>query len=1180
MALLSPGLQITVIDQSQYLPAPPASVPLIIMATAQNKVDASGTAIAPGTLAANANKLYAVTSQRDLIGYFGTPLFYTTTDGTSINGYQLNEYGLLAAYSVLGVSNLAYVIRADIDLAALKGSVGRPSAAPADGSFWLNTTTTSWGIFQFNQSTGAFTLISPIVITDPNDVSLPTCQPIQSVGNIGDYAVTLVTEYGSPTSYDTYWFKNTSNEWVAFGSPEWNNSWPTVQGTNTPVTVSAGSIVINGITVTVPVTPNNTVEGVVGQINSSNIHAISAANVDGRLQVYSNSSAVSAIIGAGSTAGVLSDLGVTVGTYYSPSVAYGTNAQQPLWRTTDAQPHPTGSVWVKTNSPNGGTSISFSKYSAATASYSTISCPLAMDDWTINNTLDTSGGQYIPVNSVYAQYNFDGVNSGSPLQLYVRSSSGTGVWVGTTTAPSFDNNATFEVYVSVPNSASLSGPYVVTMPSTGTLGATAFVSAWTAANIPNTTASVGTTGAIVLTHTVGGVIIMDDSGVTTPASAVTDAGFTINSSISSPTGPIGAKWGSYKTISYPYFPATNIIGTGAGCSLYVSTVGYTPTFTIAGGGSSYNVGDVLEIDGGGYATDPYTVRVTETSTGAVSGVEWLANFATPQYTVQLSNWEIFNYTPSLISPVGEPTNGTNWYYSTVDQVDIMTNVGGVWTAYQSVGYTQSGLPSASVPNTTNPTGPLVQANAPSTQSDGVTPLAYGDLWVNTSNLSEYPLLNRWQNYNGVDQWVLIDNTDHTTENGILFADARWADSGTIDPINDPIPTITSLLISDYLDLDAPMGDIYPQGTLLWNTRRSSYNVKQWSVNYFNGNTFPDAILPEFTSTWVTISGNSSNGAPYMGAAAQRILVVEALRTTIDTTTQLRDEDTFLNLIAAPGYEEVEANLCTLNNDRGQTAYVIGDTPMTLAANAQDILNWARNTAGSTSTNRDGLVTRDTYMGLYYPSGITNDLTGKEVVVPSSHMILRTMIYNDTVAYPWFAPAGQRRGVITNATNIGYIDAQSGNFIVDKNNQGLRDVEYTNFINPIASFTNIGILNYGNKNSFDSQSALDRTNVARLIVYLRTQLATAVRPFLFEPNDNTTRTAVRGVCQTLLSDIMNKRGVYDYLVVCDTTNNTPAIIDANELYVDIAIEPTKAVEFIYIPIRILNTGAIAGIATNG
>jgi hypothetical protein len=273
-------------------------------------------------------------------------------------------------------------------------------------------------------------------------------------------------------------------------------------------------------------------------------------------------------------------------------------------------------------------------------------------------------------------------------------------------------------------------------------------------------------------------------------------------------------------------------------------------------------------------------------------------------------------------------------------------------------------------------------------------------------------------------------------------------------------------------------------------------------------------------------------------------------------------------------------MVALNNERSQTAYIIGDTPLRLAPNATDITAWATNAAGSTSTSESGLVTRNTYMGLYYPSGITNDLTGASVAVPPSHMILRTMLYNDSVAYPWFAPAGQRRGIIDNATNIGYIDSETGEFVVDKNRVGLRDVEYNNFINPLTSFNNIGLMNYGNKNSFDSQSALDRTNVARLIVYLRERLGRAVSPFLFEPNDNLTRTQVRGICQTLLADIQSKRGIYDYLVVCDESNNTPARIDRNELWIDIAIEPVKAVEFIYIPIRILNTGELAGLVTNG
>jgi hypothetical protein len=215
--------------------------------------------------------------------------------------------------------------------------------------------------------------------------------------------------------------------------------------------------------------------------------------------------------------------------------------------------------------------------------------------------------------------------------------------------------------------------------------------------------------------------------------------------------------------------------------------------------------------------------------------------------------------------------------------------------------------------------------------------------------------------------------------------------------------------------------------------------------------------------------------------------------------------------------------------------------------------------------------------LFYPSGITSDLSGNLVAVPPSHMMLRTMLRSDQVSYPWFAPAGTRRGNIDNATNIGYINSMTGEFVTTKTAIGIRDVLYINFINPLVFFTGIGLLNYGNKTSYNSSSALDRINVARLIAYVRRQLTLAARPFVFEPNDALTRNQIAGVVQTLMVDLVAKRGIYDYLVQCDDQNNTPARIDRNELWVDVAIEPVKAAEFIYIPVRVLNTGEIQATA---
>jgi hypothetical protein len=1265
MALVSPGVEVTIIDQSQYLPSAPASVPLVVVATAQNKANAAGTGIAVATTASNANKLYRVTSQRDLVTLYGNPFFYKTTNGTPLQGYELNEYGLLAAYSVLGTTNLCYVLRADIDLASLVGRTGRPSGAPADGTYWLDTTQSTWGIFEFSQSTGLFTSKIPLVINDIDDmINKTTGEPLSSLGNIGDYAVSFVTDSNNitvaaqPNTYDTYWYKDSTNVWVELGSMDWRSNWATVQGTVTNPTVAADEgfdIIVDGATYHIMFS-GTTASSVASTINSAVIPFVSADVVDSKLVIYSSidqtveiaeysegidtisrdgsntvtvitvnphglsngddvnisgvsggatsfngdfnnitvvddttftyaqtgaaesgTTSASSLVGLLNAATPLADLGLTADVYYAPSLFYGTNAQQPLWRTTDTQPHPTGSVWIKTSASNVGARFVVSQYSAATATFNSVACPLSTSDWAITNSLDSAGGLNIATGTLYAQYGANGEPLNAPIQLFRRASEGEAIFLGevTTDDPSADpifTSGSFDVYVSTPGASSLDGPYTVSVSAGDTL--TDFVTAWLAASIPNTNAEISSLNSIQLTHTAGGVIVLDDSGVA--SSPVTEAGFVIGPTAAACTE--GAKWGPYKTVTETGITSTG--GGGTGALFTVISNGYdVVSVNVTGGGTggTYAVGDILTLSNG------IEVKVLDVTAGVITtgtaSTQWVDGLPTPEYSVLLSNWYPLAYVPNSISPTVYPEDGTYWYYSVVNQVDIMTNQGGVWKGYKNVNYASNGLPQATGVNATDPSGPLISASAPETQSDG-TSLVYGDIWIDTSDLENYPTIYRWQQESGVDQWVLIDNTDQQTENGILFADARWATSGNVDPVFDAVPSIASLLTSNYLDLDAPDASLYPQGTLLFNTRRSGYNVKQYRANYFNAANFPDEILPSETNSWVTVSGNMSNGAPYMGRKAQRAMVVQAMNAAVNTNTQIREEDTFFNLITAPNYAELQPALITLNNDRNETAYIVGDTPMRLADDANDIVAWATNANGATSTGEQGLTLRNTYMGLYYPSGITTDLSGSEVVVPPSHMILRTMIYNDTVAYPWFAPAGQRRGIIDNASNIGYIDGASGEFQVTKNRMALRDVEYTNFINPIAYFTNIGLLNYGNKNSFDSQSALDRTNVARLICYIRWNLQLALRPFIFEPNDTITRGQAKSVVQTLMADIQTKRGLYDYIVVCDESNNTPARIDANELWVDVAIEPVKAAEFIYVPVRILNTGEIAGLGQNG
>jgi hypothetical protein len=1103
MALLSPGVEVTIIDESQYIPAATNSVPYVLLATAQNKVSGAGVGIAAGTLAVNANKTYLITSQRDLSATFGVPFFYKTTAGTPINGYELNEYGLLAAYSALGVSNRCYVQRANIDLAELTATLVRPTGNPDNNTYWLDTANTLWGIFEWNQTTGAFTNKVPTVILNTADLEALTTVPLQSIGNIGDYAVVATSvvnpiyyKRGGPTSSQTSStaLSDLYNTWVRVGSDEWKTAWATIQSTNAPTSLTAGnSIGINDITIAVPSSPNNTVDGLADAINSTGITGVFAATIGGRLNLFADSTATN----DGSTAGggviainnvtgtPLATLGITAGQYRAPEYTASYSYEVPQWRTTGSEPSPTGSVWNKTSNVNLGTNLVVKKFDSTLGTFVQQACPLYQVDADALFALDPSGGgQNIPAGSTYGLIDPDQeVYPEAGFEILERFATGPTIITGGDTTPGpFVNGNTFTLGFTSAGTAS------VTNASVNISGTTvaAFLTSISAA-LPSgspVTVTQSSTGAIVFTHSQGGDIF--------------------------------------------YTPGNN---------------GFVPL--LAAG------------------ITPGTTRGTR------------YNNAVPERAI-LSNWigsPFFTYTASNTAPDQDPADGRLWYYSATDEADIMIQSQNQWVGYQTVSTDARG----DNLTLTNATGPIFSATAPTTQTDDAqSPLVYGDLWIDTSDLENYPVISRWSDVDGNNQWVLIDNTDQTTENGILFADARWAPNGTTNPITDPIPPIASgstpLITSNYLDLDAPEPTLYPQGMLLFNTRRSGFNVKSFQVDYFNSTSFPDETLPAETNAWVTQSGNKSDGSPYMGRQAQRAIIVAALKAGIDASTTAREEQLVYNLIACPQYPELTQNLVALNNERNNTAFVVADTPLRLTP--EEVPAWATNNNGLGLPALDGLTTGSVYAGTFYPSCQTTDLSGSPVVQPPSHMMVRTIIRSDEVAYPWLAPAGTRRGVVDNATQIGYINAQTGEFESLGVRQGLRDVLYENRINPITFVPGVGITNFGNKTVTVLDSALNRINVARLVAFIRGRLEVIAKQFLFEPNDQITRNEITNAITSLMIDLVAKRGIYDYLVVCDLTNNTPARIDRNELYVDIAIEPVKAVEFIYIPVRIKNTGEIA------
>ena len=1115
MALTSPGVQVSVIDESFYTPAEPGTVPMIFVATAQNKANASGTGTAQGTLAVNAGTPYLLTSQRDLADTFGDPSFQVDANNNPVHGSELNEYGLQAAYSLLGVSNRAWVVRADIDLGELEPSATEPAANPTAGTYWFDTADSIYGIFEWNgadiNTTGgqAFATKTPIAITDTADVvdyAGSDYTPKGSVGAIGDYAVVAVT------SLNKLWYKNASGTWVEVGGDNWTKSWPTAKGTAanpTATGASAGDLEINGSSITVA--DGDTVSVVAGNINSALIAGVSAAAVDGYLEIYSDGtgsasedSSASGDILIGGTSATLTLLGLTAGTYFPPAVQISQHTNIPAWKISDTslgQPsgfsaRPTGSVWFKTTTPNRGANLAVKLWNAETLLWDKISTPLYDSSAAAIYALDsTGGGANLSVGDLFAKTNVaDDTQPLATFSLYRRANNGATVITSNPITASAPGAGTYTFLVSSTDDGSAAYSTATQINASSLTGsasgdATIIAAAINAAGIQNVSASIDASNRLVITHSQGGEIKLTDTDGLLAAIGFQAKDADVDES----------QWTA---------------------NLYYQ-------------------------DGTSSATSPKQVIA--------------------------SNWNTLTYTASANEVTSLATAGQLWYSSVVDEVDIMIHDGSTWKGYQNE-YA-----------TADPEGPIVSASMPTTQSDGTT-LVTGDIWIDTSDLENYPTIYV---YNGdisgttAQKWgTPLDTSDQTTENGVLFADARYGDTGGT-ATTAPSATIPELLVSDYLDPDAPDPALYPKGMLLWNLRRSGFNVKRFERNYINLNADNARNNDEDMGTyyphrWVTESGNQEDGTGSFGRKAQRKVVVQALQAAVNNNDEIRDDESRLfNLMATPGYPELIGEMISLNFDRGLTAFIVGDSPMRLTPDATSLNEWGTNVNAAVEDNDDGLVSRDEYLGVFYPAGFTSDNFGNNVVVPASHMMLRTIALSDQVSFPWFAPAGTRRGGITNASSTGYINSE-GEFVSVALNEGQRDTLYQNNINPITFISGAGLVAFGQKTRARGASALDRINVARLVIYLRSQLNQLAKPYIFEPNDKITRDEIKQAAESLLLELVGQRALYDYLVVCDESNNTPSRIDRNELYLDIAIEPVKAVEFIYIPLRLKNTGEIAGL----
>ncbi len=203
-----------------------------------------------------------------------------------------------------------------------------------------------------------------------------------------------------------------------------------------------------------------------------------------------------------------------------------------------------------------------------------------------------------------------------------------------------------------------------------------------------------------------------------------------------------------------------------------------------------------------------------------------------------------------------------------------------------------------------------------------------------------------------------------------------------------------------------------------------------------------------------------------------------------------------------------------------------------------------------------------YATMYWPwLQVIDPDSGKNIWVPASTMMAGVYAYNDSVSEPWFAPAGINRGGLGNVLRP-----------ERKLSQGNRDTLYEANVNPIASFPGVGTVVYGQKTLQRQASALDRVNVRRLLISLKGYIGSVAQTLVFEQNTAATRNNFLSVVNPYLESVQQRQGLYAFKVVMDDSNNTPDVIDRNQLVGAIYLQPTKTAEFIILDFNVLPTGA--------
>jgi hypothetical protein len=423
---------------------------------------------------------------------------------------------------------------------------------------------------------------------------------------------------------------------------------------------------------------------------------------------------------------------------------------------------------------------------------------------------------------------------------------------------------------------------------------------------------------------------------------------------------------------------------------------------------------------------------------------------------------------------------------------------------------------------------------------------------------------RWQIVNsntgsGTFDLLIRRGNDNTLNQVVL---ETWTNL-SLDPF---APNYVSKVLGDYVtNYNSSTNQIEVSGSF---PNRSAYvrvaNVPNPTPNYFDNAGVAKSIYKGFIPA--TGSGSFGNAVGNLFTNGSTAFYNQITSATPVNNIQgipsasynnmialmANSDDYKFNVLLAPGlFNNLQTSQVTsiINNTQNR-----GDNIFVLDLVAYDgLIADATNQAASRNTS---------YAASYWPWVQTQDPdSGQNVWVPASTMIGGVYAYNDTVAEPWFAPAGINRGGLSTVIRA-----------AQKLSQSNRDTLYTGKVNPIATFPGTGVVVYGQKTLQTAASALDRVNVRRLLISLKSYISQVAQNLVFEQNTIATRNQFLSQVNPYLESVQQRQGLYAFRVIMDDSNNTPDVIDRNELIGQIYIQPTKTAEFIYLDFNILPTGA--------